>query len=180
MSFTNPFGADRIEVEKTVLAGDFSGLGYVWSLRANLESENKNVNKLKLIARPMVYELRERLRNCKTRASDDDLLIYKDLVGFVLYHRYRRHFAEMVIADLNGTATSTQQISFFEEFQADAHYLYDIPKSDLRKIDLAHLFACFFSNYAEPSDISSTTSSVVHRQPLVYEKQSGSQSSHTI
>lgn len=141
LSFTNPFGPEQLKLEQLILGDDHAGGSHALSLSANTQ---KNLDGLKLQARAIMYDANDRLRRGE-KPENDDMLIYEELSLFVLFHRYRLQFEQVVEDVLSGQPSVNLAFTLYEEFKADALHLFQVPNMRQNIVaELPHIFACFF------------------------------------
>jgi len=139
----NPFLPERIEFERQTLGEDYEPTERVWSLRGDFDIDRENVRRLASRVEPLVGELHGRLLEGAT-ADEPDLVLYKDLVLYSLYERYRGLFHETIQA-AGGTKQGSPRVPYWKEFLAEYNRLLVIPGRSLpTSYDPAHIFACFF------------------------------------
>ena len=69
----------------------------------------KNLDGLKQHARPLIYMAREKLVHGAT-PIEDEITVYEELSLFVLFHRYRIQFEQVIKDVLSGTAITQSSI----------------------------------------------------------------------
>src|SRR5438445_9280292 len=88
LHYCNPFLEERIELEREVLGSQFHE-GTV--IRVELHyNKDQNLKKIGQRIEQVTGELRQHLAN-GAEAEDRELVIYQDLVLYLLYRRYRAH-----------------------------------------------------------------------------------------
>jgi hypothetical protein len=143
LAYCNPFLSERIEYEREALGADFSEKQAVWNILPGLEFNQPNVLEINRRLKDLVDALAAKLRK-GTSASDDELLLYEDLVLFLLYHRFLGHFLG-VSSELTGPGLKGKRIRFFKNFHDDAMGYFSLDAIRLPAADeLHHIFACFF------------------------------------
>ncbi|MCE9584106.1 MAG: sigma 54-interacting transcriptional regulator [Planctomycetes bacterium] len=135
----NPFLPDRIHFERIALGREFVPGDPVWSYRPDVWIEPPNLVKLGRRAEEVVSRVRERILKDPAGADRGDLAVYEDLVHYVLFHRNRERFFDLLVAP----GTGRGRISFHEEFAEDAARFLKIEGlRGLPPLDASHLFAC--------------------------------------
>jgi hypothetical protein len=141
--YCNPFVPERIALERAALGEAFSGSAAVWSLRADAESERSNLAALVDCVEPLAERARERLATGST-AEPDDLVLYEDLVLYLLYQRDRLDFQRTIAEALDGRG-SAGSIPYWRRFSDGFKRFLDLPGIALpTRHDAAHVFAMFF------------------------------------
>jgi sigma-54 specific flagellar transcriptional regulator A len=143
LSYCNPFVPERIELERRLLGDRFEPEAPVWSWTQDQQQDRPNIAHLSDRLEQFATDLRSRMME-GAKASDRELLLYEDLIFFMLYHRYRLQFHETIIKAVS-SGSSPKRFSYWKSFEADWHHFYDVPgfRSAMGK-DAAHLFACLF------------------------------------
>ena len=126
MVYCNPFVPERIDYERQALGNDFAETPRVWSLLAGAESERANLAKLVERIEPLAEKLRDRLAG-GAKASRDDLVLYGDLVLYMLYQRDRMALQQTIAEALEGRR-STGQIRYWKQFKRDFDRYLRIPR----------------------------------------------------
>ncbi len=143
LAYCNPFLPERIELEQLVLGTDFHEEPAVWSRRANFEGDRANVLLLGQHVARLAAKFRDRLAR-GADASEADLLLYEDLVLYLLYDRCRDRLHEVINKALS-QETPEIPIPFWDEFLTDFRHFLAIPERTFpTRHDPAHLLACFF------------------------------------
>jgi len=144
LGYSNPFLPERITYEREALGADFVEAEAVWNMQVD-QPDVPLTNNTNIIARAetLVPQLRARLAK-GALASAPDLLLYEDMVLFVLFHRYRADFDE-VIGRAVSPKRARQRCGFYEKFLHDWEHLLHIPGIALpAQLHVPHFFACFF------------------------------------
>ena len=144
LGYSNPFLPERITYEREALGTDFVEAEAVWSMCVD-QPDAPLTNNTNIIARveTLVPQLRARLAKGAI-ASAQDLLFYEDVALFLLFHRYRTHFDEVMVRVMSLKRTR-QRCGFYVEFLHDWEHVFHIPGVALpAQYDAPHLFACFF------------------------------------
>ena len=144
LGYSNPFLPERIAYEREALGAHFVEAEAVWSMRVD-KPDAPLTNNTHILARveTLVPQLRARLAKDAT-ANAQDLLLYEDTALFLLFHRYRAHFDEVIVRTMSLQRTR-QRCGFYGEFLHDWEHVFHIPGITLPAQHTApHLFACFF------------------------------------
>ena len=142
--YCNPFLPERIECEKTALGSAYTDGALPWNVDPEHAELHPNVVSLMDMAETLAASVRTRLKG-ESPMGTADRRRFEDLVLFLLYHRFRPRFIE-VIHDMERKDPHIQhRISFYRDFVEEARRLLDLPGSAIMaEQDLPHLFACFF------------------------------------
>ena len=135
----NPFVPEFVEWERSILGPDHAPDDAVWNLRAELAGENPALAKVGVIAERVARDARERVAR-RPAATVDELMLYASVVIYTLYQRYADALHETHLDPARGR----RRVPFYRSFRHDLdHFLPDrLPLP--RRIDPAHLFACFY------------------------------------
>jgi transcriptional regulator with AAA-type ATPase domain len=143
----NPFGGERIALERRALGDAFVDGGAVWHLHGRDEPGNPNEVALAHLAEELVTTFRERLAaGLATRAKGPgrgETDLYRDLVAYLLYYR----FAEPLFAGLQSPggqgSGARRPAALFRELEAELEQLCALPGRRVEPpLPAAHLFAC--------------------------------------
>ena len=144
LSFSNPFSLEQVQSEKEILGSDYIGGERALSFHPNAPNPMQNLDGLKQRARPLIYMAREKLSH-GTVPIEDELVVYEELSLFVLFHRYRIQFEQVVENVLSGNPSPNLAFTLYEEFKADALHFLNVPHMRPSIVDeIPHIFACFF------------------------------------
>src|SRR5687768_3276079 len=105
LAFCNPFLPERIDFERDSLGADFVPSDAVWNYLAETGQFNVNVARLGERADALAMATRERLA-AGERGTQQEMQLYEELVFYVLYHRFRERFEQLIEEP---AATSTAQ-----------------------------------------------------------------------
>jgi hypothetical protein len=142
LAFGNPFLPERIEFEKAILGDDFIPGEAVWSFRSDVTHGNRNVIAISVMVERTAANLRARLAGGKTRATQEELVLYEDLIVYLLFSRYQLPFYEAIV---NSDYSAPISTPFYSEFTSDFHHFLTIDKIAFpSRYEPRHLFACFF------------------------------------
>ena len=141
LAHCNPFLPERIKHEREILGPDFVERGAVWSMSEEPDPEHPNLAGIVRRTETLAGELRARLAG-GARPPERDLLLYEDVVVYVLFSRVERQLHR---ATLDGPGRGPDAFAFYNEFLADAEHFLRAPDVELpSSYEAAHLFACFF------------------------------------
>ncbi len=138
LSFANPFLPNRVELEKLALGNQFDpNTRPFWSWSLNDELDRPNVVKLTSQVLSLTESTRTKLLT-SAQATDDELLLYSDLVWYVLYYE---HFAKRV----NQPANTKAETSAWERFLESVDYWMKISDRNIPTHDQPeHIYACLY------------------------------------
>jgi DNA-binding NtrC family response regulator len=137
--YCNPFLPIRIDLERTLLAGEFEHAEPVWSGGTLNPAERANVIRLQSIAEALCQSMLQRIEQ-GTKPTGKEALLYEDLVLYVLYYRHHPTFEQMIRQNKPARAESTFNAL---KFELNRH----LTAPGIRQIadaEVAHLMACFF------------------------------------
>ncbi|MEM7308278.1 MAG: sigma 54-interacting transcriptional regulator [Planctomycetota bacterium] len=138
----NPFLAERIELEREALGEDFDERDADWNRRSELGPTPGNVQLLLARTEELLVAAREALAGGK-RPGDAERELYRDLVYFALYQRYREGFDESVASVERGRPAASVA-SLYDRIRRDGtRYLTPLGEDGVER-ELAHLFALSF------------------------------------
>jgi len=141
LAYCNPFLPERMQCEQDVLGRAFVERSPVWSLSEEPDLDHPNIGGIVQRAEELVAGLRAKLER-GVRAADAELVIYEDVVLYVLFSRIEKDLLAALADEAGGGA---QVITFYDTFARDAEHLLAIPGVTLPSAyDAAHLFASFF------------------------------------
>jgi DNA-binding NtrC family response regulator len=143
LAHCNPFLPQRIALEQQALGADFDPHLADWNVRPQGEQDHANVSRLLARCEAVLDDSRDRLAR---RRGDfaRELPTYEDLLLFVLYHRYRARF-DQLIAARHARAGADRSARVFEAFRKDTLGYLCFSDNCLPLADqLPHLFAGFF------------------------------------
>jgi transcriptional regulator with AAA-type ATPase domain len=141
-AYCNPFLPEHTRLEQEALGDDFVEGEPVWSQQVK-DPERPRVNVWRIYERLEILaeELRTRLINAKSGASQADLLLYEDGILHLLYQTYYRRFYD---ASFGPAATLTSRWRFYHEFLSDWRRFFEIEGVQFpTRHDPKHTFACF-------------------------------------
>ena len=144
LSYSNPFSLDQVRTERAILGEHYVGGDRALSFHPNAPNPMKNLDGLKQHARPLIYMAREKLVHGAT-PIEDEMTVYEELSLFVLFHRYRIQFEQVIEDVLSGRPSPNLAFTLYEEFKADALHFLNVPnmRRDILQ-EIPHIFAGFF------------------------------------
>ncbi len=142
---TNPFLPERIELERDVLGKEFDESSSVWNRRAEDKEDRANVVKIHARVETLVAKTCEQLTSGVT-ASEEDQILYRDLVTHLLYYRYWDSFSATLEESDRGESSKTKKpIDYWDNFLADFNAYCDHDSLSATASErAAHLFACLY------------------------------------
>lgn len=143
LTYCNPFLPERIEYEKQALGRAFVDSPLVWSLEVDSEGERANLIRLTERVEPVAEQLQDRLA-AGARPSPGDLVLYEDLVLYLLYQRSRQEFHRTIL-EAGGGGGTPRRLAYWDRFRADFLRYLEIPGVVMPSgHDPAHMFAVSF------------------------------------
>jgi transcriptional regulator with AAA-type ATPase domain len=143
LTWCNPFTADRVALERQVLGPQFIDAPEAWNREEVRRRDRTNLDEIARRVDPLAQALRQRLLD-GVAAADDELLLYEDLICFLLYHRYRGEFTRAILEAAERGAP-LRRLQFADRFESDAHHFLRLAGRTLPSgFDAAHLYACCF------------------------------------
>jgi DNA-binding NtrC family response regulator len=144
LGFANPFGSERHAIEERLLAQAPANLKSPRRLGTFLRWNDENRKALRAVARPVIYDARERLAAGRG-GTPAELEVYDGLVLFQLFYRYSGQFEHVIDEVLAGHQTQDLTYTLYEAFCADAQFFLGVTPQGPKLIDeLPHIFALFF------------------------------------
>ena len=141
LAHCNPFLPERIQCEREVLGPAFVERSTVWSLSGEPDLNHPNITTIVERAEGLAAGLRAKLEQ-GVSATEAELVLYEDVVLYVLFSRIERRLLAVLI---DGAGDGAQTITFYDEFIRDAGDFLAVPGISLPSAyDDAHLFASFF------------------------------------
>jgi DNA-binding NtrC family response regulator len=141
----NPFLAERVELERRAMGSELTDYRPVMHLRAGLGAEElfPHHRRLRELAQGLAEKMRTRLSTGKA-ASEPDLVLYEDLVLYLLYVRYASNVDGLITESLR-TAKPGTRIPFWSQFVREFRHFLELPDRALpSRYDPAEVFAFFF------------------------------------
>ena len=136
----NPFSPEFVEGERAILGPDHAPAGAVWSLRTEPGAESSALARVGVVAERAAREARERLLRRPTVAPDD-LRLYASVVIYTLYQRYAEPLHEIHL----DPDRAKRRVACYRSFRRDLDHFLLADRLPLpRRVDPAHLFACFY------------------------------------
>jgi DNA-binding NtrC family response regulator len=146
LSICNPFSAERVELERRALGPDAELVPRIASLAIEQGARPPiTIVNRQLVAQTqtLVEAMRSRMID-GARPGDAEVVVYQDLVFFVLYYRYRARFDAAVSGALPSERLQGP-VTWYDEFLADLDHYFVFPGSKLGSPYPAHhLFAILF------------------------------------
>ena len=139
LAYVNPFGAEFIEIERSVLGADHVPHGLVWSLEAGYQG-NPVLERLVAVSERVARSASDRLRRSRS-ATTEELALYAHVVAQVLYWRYEDDLHQVYVDPRRGR----RRLACYRRFCRDVQHFLALdgirfPWSP----EPSHLFACFF------------------------------------
>jgi len=141
LAYCNPFLPDRIACERAALKDEFVNIDTVWSVGKDREGNPHNVRKIQEKVEALATEVRRRLAG--SAASQKEMHLYEDLIGYLLYYRAQKPLEGIV----GGTIARPQQqiAGIYDKFKEDASHFLHIPGVRVSPAEeIPQLFAVFF------------------------------------
>lgn len=135
IAYCNPFTEQRIELEAAVAGASGRRAIATWNLRPDATAQNPVLERV--ISRTAELVEPARAAIAKVTPSPEECECYEAIVFFHLYHKYV-HDLDLLID--NGD----QQVSFYDNFSADATRFLQAPSLRETRPDAAHLLACLY------------------------------------
>ena len=143
VTYCNPFRPERIEYERDALGVDFVGTDTVWSIRLDVDEDRPNLSLLRERVEALTGNLRERLAKGE-RGSEEELLLYEDLVLYLVYHRFQQRYHDLILQAHQGRPAAKEK-PFWEAFFQEATHFLKVPGLRLPSgHEPSHAFACGF------------------------------------
>jgi transcriptional regulator with AAA-type ATPase domain len=139
VGYSNPFLPELLQHEREALGADFVEEGPVWSLQvADPDRPRANSVKIARSLRPMLDELRERLKHDPT-ASKKELELYEDALLYWLFQSYHDRIYDTAAAGSPG------RWSFYTQFLREWGRYFHVPGVELPTgYEPRHTFACYY------------------------------------
>lgn len=139
LAYSNPFGSDFIEIERSVLGADYVPHGLVWSLEAGYQG-NPALEKLASVSERIVRSTRQRLLRSRS-ATTEELALYAYVVAQLLYWRYEDDLHQIHVTP----KVSRRPLACYRRFCRDVQHFLTLDGIQLPwSVNPPHLFACFF------------------------------------
>ncbi|PTQ86706.1 sigma-54-dependent transcriptional regulator [Agitococcus lubricus] len=140
LGFTNPFGTERIKLEKIVLGHQYTPAFQVWVITPTHQGFSPNLTALAQSAEQHMASAQQRLKK-GYQPQETEWQLYGELALYTLYYRYESEFYKILTSD----HLSRVVMPFYRHFAEHWHSL--IGKSPLSQAEhwsAAHMFALFF------------------------------------
>lgn len=139
--YCNPFAEQRIAREREALGEEFVSGERVWSQLSDSMSSRPNIGRLAEKVETFAPVLRQRLADGAS-ASAADLMLYEDVIFYLLYHRFNESFQAMLDAPPTG---KPPKVPFYPAYRKEAEHYLHIPGMKLPgQESVQHLFALFY------------------------------------
>ena len=143
LAYCNPFLPERIKWERQALGDEFADRGKVWDVGADAYQEHPNIINIGERTEGLARTLRERLVS-GTRPEQRERLLYENLILYLLFHRNRDLFYEIILKAVSGKS-AIEPVPFYKDFIRDIDHFFAVPGvRNAERHSPAHLFACFF------------------------------------
>jgi transcriptional regulator with AAA-type ATPase domain len=144
LTWCNPFHEERPALERQALGElwqEPTG-GFDWAAGTPVPPSNPNTDALAHLAERLAHEARESLR--RRAPSPREQEIYRDLVLFVVYHRFADDFHEL-ICQARERGAAPLRCAFYERCRAELERWCPPDQPGLRlELPSERVFACFF------------------------------------
>ena len=138
LTHCNPFLPERLDLERAALGREFSAeVETAWSKDPAFDRERPNIKKLTRLVESLAGDLRTTLADA-TRPSPADIMLYEDLVLYLLYYR--------VWDELNPVTLQPQKpLAAWPKFVDDFNYFLALPNRQFSPdLEVAHVLAIFY------------------------------------
>ncbi len=140
LTYCNPFDAEFVAQEQSILGPEYVSHGTVWSLRAEPTEENPAQAQLAVVSEQVARDSRERLLKRRS-ATTEELTLYAYVVAYTLYMRYEDELHQFHIAPPRGR----RRLPCYRRFCRDVQHFFALDGVQFpERVDAAHLFACFY------------------------------------
>jgi DNA-binding NtrC family response regulator len=144
LTYTNPFGEERVALEKRALGGAFRAGQPYWSLDVEGDGRNPNVVAIGERVEALAAAVRGRILGLIHEGRVPgvvELGWYEDLVLYLLYDRHHADFLSLV----RHPGDRYERVGFYRRFEASFGRFLRIEGLSLPgDWSAAHIFACFF------------------------------------
>lgn len=135
LAYTNPFLPERYEREKQALGPDYKADDIVWS--SSVSDPDARPHNIIALERRLTETLRDkpdRLRQLRTRPSDEDLRIYEDSVRLLIYQHCHDEFVQ----------TRGPRMPYYRRYLGEIGRYFAIEGFGFETLaQPEHVFACF-------------------------------------
>ena len=145
IGYCNPFLAERVELERKAMGSEFVDYRPVMHLRTGLGPDElfPNFRRLRELGEALAQKTRDRLYAGKP-ASEADLVLYEDLVLYLLYGRYMSNIDGLITESLRRAKPGTR-IPFWPQFRQEFRHFLELPDRTFpSRYDPAQVFAFLF------------------------------------
>jgi DNA-binding NtrC family response regulator len=143
ISYCNPFLPERIAWERTALGTDFDESAVVWSQLGPSGTLRPNVERLGAKAEALTEAVRVRWPK-RVRPDDPDWKLYLDVVDYVLHHRHRSSFMELIRSSSHRSGQADCKKVWRHFIQDFEHFLAIGDRPMPAPPQAAHVFAGLF------------------------------------
>ncbi len=140
LGFTNPFGAERIALEKQILGASYIPAFQVWVITPTHQGFSPNLVALAKVGEHLVQTAQQRLQQGYA-PSEKEWQLYGDLALYSLYYRYEGSFYQVVTDDKLSHITMPFYPRFFKDWQS---FFANTPLAQQQQFIAEHMFALFF------------------------------------
>jgi hypothetical protein len=148
LALANPFGSERMELERAALGDRFSGASTAWSADGDRlpppgAPERPNIALLRTESTALMDDCLSRLRR-GVRPSADEARLYEDLALYALFARYESRLYALSLED----GPAGDRVDFYDEFASE--FARCLEPSGARvpgvtaELSAPHLFSLFF------------------------------------
>ena len=145
VGYTNPFLADRIELEARVLGDDFvrSSARIQYQPRSSVDEMFPNAGPLRQLTERLVDKMRSKLLAAYD-ASEQERIIYRDLAMYALYTRYMSRVVDVPF-DRYGQRLQQDVAKSFADFCNSFRHYFELPGQQIPNVPAVEIvFAGLF------------------------------------
>lgn len=140
LGFTNPFGSERIDLEKQILGDSYTPAFHIWVITPTHQGFSPNLIPLANVGESLIASAQTRIEQ-GYRPTDKEWQLYGDVALYVLYYRYEGHFYKVVTDD----EISRTEMPFYPRFLTDWRQLFaNTPLVQQQQFIAEHMFALLF------------------------------------
>jgi len=141
--YSNPFLPQRVELERELLGDDYEPAPWVYYKVDELDHEHPNLTHLDERVERLAARARLRLVE-GVQLNEAEVLLYADVVTYLLYRRFRSDLLEAVARGLK-RPNEAPVVPFWKRFAADFKHFLALPGLKFpAPHDSAYLLACLF------------------------------------